>query len=95
MVLEGRLSLREASDRMQVSYRHAKRLKGVVARDGPRGLIHGNTGRRPFNAIDLDLGKKILALSRIHTPLLTTLISSKSLLQRKEFESVGRRSGGF
>ncbi|NIS63275.1 MAG: hypothetical protein GTO13_22065, partial [Proteobacteria bacterium] len=64
MVLEGRLSLREASRRMQVSYRHAKRLKGVVARDGPRGLVHGNTGRRPANAIGMELRQKIVALSR-------------------------------
>jgi len=33
MVLEGRLSLREASDR------HVKQFKGVVARDGPGGLL--------------------------------------------------------
>ena len=45
MVLEGRISLREASDRMHVSYQHAKRLKGVVARDGPKGLIHGVRGQ--------------------------------------------------
>jgi len=31
MVLEGRFSLREASDRMGISYRHTKRLKHVVA----------------------------------------------------------------
>jgi hypothetical protein len=49
---------------MQISYRHAKRLKGVVARDGPRGLVHGNTGRRPTNAIGLELRQKIVALSR-------------------------------
>lgn len=64
MVLEGRISLREATDRMQVSYRHAKRLNGVVARDGPRGLVHGNTGRCPGNAVDGHLRQKIVALSR-------------------------------
>jgi transposase len=64
MVLDGRLFSREASRRMQVSYRHAKRLKGVVARDGPRGLIHGNTGRRPIKAIGMELRQKILELSR-------------------------------
>jgi transposase len=64
MVLEGRLSLREASDRMQLSYRHTKRLKEVVARDGPRGLIHGNTGKRTANAIGMELRQKILELSR-------------------------------
>jgi transposase len=64
MVLEGRATLREAAQGMDVSYRHAKRLKGVVARDGPRGLVHGNTGRRPANAIDGRLKQKIVALSR-------------------------------
>ena len=49
---------------MQVSYRHAKRLKGVAARDGPGGLVHGNTGRRPINAIGMELRQKILELSR-------------------------------
>ncbi|NIO67960.1 MAG: ISNCY family transposase, partial [Anaerolineae bacterium] len=64
MVLERRMTLREASERMEVSYRHAKRLKHVVARDGPRGLIHGNTGKRPANALALELRQKIVALSR-------------------------------
>jgi transposase len=64
MVLEGRMTLREASGRMGVSYRQAKRLKHVVVRDGPRGLIHGNTGRRPVNAIAVELRQKIVALSR-------------------------------
>ena len=51
MVLKGCVSLREASDRMEISYQHAKRLKGVVARDGPGGLVHGNTVRRPGNVL--------------------------------------------
>jgi hypothetical protein len=32
MVLEGRMTLREASGRMEAIYRHANRLKHVVAR---------------------------------------------------------------
>jgi hypothetical protein len=67
MVLEGRISLREASDRMQISYRHAKRLKHVVARSCARwteGVVHGNRGRRPANAIGLVLKQRIEALSR-------------------------------
>jgi hypothetical protein len=39
MALEGHVSLREASKRMKISYRHAMRLKHVVSRDGPRGPI--------------------------------------------------------
>lgn len=58
------MSLREVSDRMGVSYRHAKRPKHGLARDEPGGLIHGNTGRRPGNAIDVDSRQKRVGLSR-------------------------------
>lgn len=64
MVIEGRLLLKEASDRMGVSYRHAKRIKHAVIRDGPKGLVHGNTGRKPVNTIDQDVKEKIIELSR-------------------------------
>jgi len=64
MALKGRIPLRAASDRMQISYRHAKRFKGGAARDGPRGLVHGNTERCPGNAVDGHLREKIVALSR-------------------------------
>ncbi len=46
------MSLREASDRMEASYRHTQRLKGVVARSGPRKLTHGNTERCSGTAVD-------------------------------------------
>jgi len=80
MVLEGRMTLREASERMEVSYRHAKRLKHVVARDGPGGLIHGNTGRRPANAIALELREKIVALSRTEYALFNDTHFTEKLL---------------
>ena len=81
IVLEGRLSLREASDRMKISYRHAKRLKGVVARDGPRGLVHGNTGRRPANAISIELRQKIVELSRSEYALFNDTHFTEKLLR--------------
>jgi transposase len=80
MVLERRMTLREASERMEVSYRHAKRLKHVVARDGPKGLIHGNTGRRPANAIALELRQKIVALSRTEYALFNDTHFTEKLL---------------
>jgi transposase len=80
MVLEGRMPLREVSERMEVSYRHAKRLKHVVARDGPGGLIHGNTGRRPSNAIALELRQKIVELSRTEYALFNDTHFTEKLL---------------
>jgi transposase len=64
MVLKGRMTLREATDRMEVNYRHAKRLRGVVARDGPKGLVDGNRGKRPSNTIGVDVRQRIVELSR-------------------------------
>jgi transposase len=64
MVVDGRLSLGEAAVGMGVSYRHAKRLKGVYLEDGVKGLVHGNQGRSPENKVEEDLRSRVLALSR-------------------------------
>jgi transposase len=69
MVLDERICLKEASERMGVCYRQAKRMKGRVARDGPRGLVHGNQGRKPANALGESQREKILELSRTQYPL--------------------------
>jgi len=42
MVLEGKNTLKDASKRMGVSYRHAKRLKKRFITEGAKGLVHGN-----------------------------------------------------
>jgi transposase len=100
MVLERRMTLREASERMEVSYRHAKRLKHVVARDGPRGLIHGNTGKRPANAIGMELRQKIVALSRTEYALFNDTHFTEKLLSvegirigRETVRSIRRGAG--
>jgi transposase len=100
MVLDGRLSLREASRRMNISYRHTKRLKGVVARDGPRGLVHGNTGRRPANAIGLEFRQKIVALSRTEYALFNDTHFTEKLatvegirIGRETVRSIRRQAG--
>ena len=61
---ENRITLKEAAERMGLSYRQAGRLKEKAARDGPAGLVHGNRGRRPTNSLDVQLRERILELSR-------------------------------
>lgn len=61
---ENRITLKEAAERMGLSYRQASRLKEKAARDGPAGLVHGNRGRRPTNSLDVQLRERILELSR-------------------------------
>jgi transposase len=64
MVLEGRITLKEGSEQMEVSYRHAKHLKHAVVRDGPKGLVHSNTGRKPVNALGEEVRDTIVRLSK-------------------------------
>jgi transposase len=63
-VLEGPLTLREATQALGVSYRQAKRLKAKVAGEGLRGLLHGNRGRDPANKPAAGLRAQVLQLSK-------------------------------
>lgn len=63
-VIEGRRSLKNACAEMGVSYRQAIRMKKAVLEHGVRGLVHGNTGRRPANFIDEANRAQIVELSR-------------------------------
>ncbi len=86
---------------MQVSYRHAKRLKGVASRDGPAGLVHGNTGRRPINAIAMELRQKIVELSRTNyasfndTHFTEKLLSVEGIRISRETVRTTRREAGI
>lgn len=62
-VLDGTISLKDASGYMGVSYRQAKRLKHR-AENGVVGLVHGNRGRSPANRVNEQLQAKILELSQ-------------------------------
>ena len=63
MVLDGRLALTEAAEKMGVSYRQAKRLKKFFEADGIVGLLHGNQDRVPPNKTPDDLRLRVLSLS--------------------------------
>ena len=64
LVLEGRVTLREAAARLDLSYRQAKRLKRAVKAHGARGILHGNAGRRPPSALPSALRDRILDLAQ-------------------------------
>lgn len=63
MVLEEKLTLVEASERMGVSYRQGKRLLARLRGEGPEGLIHGNRGRCPPNRLTDEQRRRILELA--------------------------------
>lgn len=64
MVMDGYLSLQEASEKMRVSYRQAKRLKKAYAQRGLQGIVHGNTGRKSHRAFGAEITTKIIHLAR-------------------------------
>ena len=64
LVEAGKITLKEAGEKIGVSYRQAKRVRKAVRLRGPKGVIHGNTGRAPSNKIAETLRQRVLSLSR-------------------------------
>jgi len=62
MVIENKLTISEAAEKLGLSERQVKRLKKGVIEEGPAFLIHKNTGRKPAHAIPDSLVAKIVAL---------------------------------
>jgi transposase len=61
-VLEGKLTLLEASSRLEISYRHCKRLKKRYVEEGTQGLLHKNRGKPPANSYAQDFKQEALGL---------------------------------
>jgi transposase len=64
MVEVGKITLKEAGERIGVSYRQAKRIGRVIREKGMKGLVHGNRGRPSNHRIKESLREKVLALSK-------------------------------
>ena len=62
MVLDGRLTLREGSELLGISYRQAKRLKKDAV-EGISGLVHGNRGKPAWNRTPEDVRSRVIELS--------------------------------
>jgi transposase len=64
MVIEGKITLKDAGRVMAISYRQAKRLKRKLISEGARGLVHGSRGRPSPKALSCELAQRIIVLSR-------------------------------
>ena len=64
LVEGGKITLKEAGKKIGVSYRQAKRIRRVLRIKGVKGMIHGNTGRAPWNLTTDSLSEKVLQLSK-------------------------------
>jgi transposase len=64
LVKVGKITLKEAAEKIGVSYRQAKRIRQAAKRKGIKGLVHGNCGRPSKHRLSESLWKRVLGLSR-------------------------------
>src|SRR4030067_3229445 len=64
MVEVGKITLREAGEKIGVSYRQAKRIGRAIRDRGIKALVHGNRGRPSNHRIKEALRERVLGLSR-------------------------------
>jgi transposase len=64
LVEGGKIALKEATEKLGVSYRQAKRIRRALREKGMRGLIHGNTVRPSHHRLSEVLRQRVLRLSR-------------------------------
>lgn len=62
-VERGKMRGGEAAGVLGISPRHTKRLLATYRREGAAGLAHGNRGRKPVNALDDEVGKRVIELA--------------------------------
>ncbi len=60
----GLLGVPEAARLLGVSERRVRRLLKAYGAEGPRGIVHGNRGRRPAHAVPDELQERICGLAR-------------------------------
>lgn len=99
-LIDGEITINEASLQLGVSYRQTIRMKQSVLQNGVRGLIHGNTGRKPSNAVAEEVKTTILEWSRNGYGGLSDIDLAEALLKKggvkvsRETVRKIRRSGG-
>ncbi len=64
LVEGGKITLKEAGEKIGVSYRQAKRIRRALRVKGVKGIIHGNTERAPWNRTAEAIRQKVLELSK-------------------------------
>jgi transposase len=62
--VQGRLTVREAAELLQISERQVKRLKRRQDPANAGWVHHGNKGREPSNAIPASVRQQILELNQ-------------------------------
>jgi transposase len=62
MVGEGQITLKEASEKLGLSYRQTRRIYSRYKTEGDKGLLHRNIGQRSHNCKSPELRKRAISL---------------------------------
>ena len=79
-------SARDAAAMLRLSVRQVFRLKARVRAQGARGVIHGNSGRRPANARPVKLRQRVLELHRTKFPKYNDCHFAEALAEEYQIE---------
>src|SRR4030042_5042410 len=63
-VEKGKMVGKEAAEVLGLSLRHVRRILAAYRKEGAAALAHGNRGRKPHNALDDELKKRVLELAQ-------------------------------
>lgn len=63
-VLKGKVDRKEAALLLGLSDRSIRRLTARLVTEGPRALVHGNTGRHPAHTLDPEIAARVAAFAR-------------------------------
>ena len=64
LVEAGKMTLKEAAEKIGMSYRQTKRIRKRVKEEGVKGLVHGNMGKPSNHRMKEGMKGKVLKLSR-------------------------------
>ncbi len=84
LVEAGKITLKEAAEKIGRSYRQAKRIWKRVKEEGVRGVIHGNTGKPSNYGTPEELQKRVLQLSRERYEDFNDVHFTQMLTEREE-----------
>ena len=95
-VAEKAWTLVQGAERMEVSYRQAKRLWKRYRAEGSAGLVHGNVGRASNRAKPKSLRRRVLNLirKRLLSIMLCLIVSLGSLESGLKHSIKLRKDGG-
>ena len=60
--VNGKMTVKEAAQRLQFSERYVKKLKARFKNNGAQSMIHGNCGKQPKHALNAELKSKIIEI---------------------------------